>query len=57
MAILANLGSIVPSNLARGIADIYLAHLLQPVPEQVPNTFPQPYAHALELLTGYYTEP
>ncbi|NTE86616.1 serine hydrolase domain-containing protein [Agrobacterium rubi] len=57
VAILANLGSVMPSNLAREIADIYLAHLLQPVPEQVPNTFPQPDADALELLTGYYAEP
>jgi len=57
VAILANFGSIVPSNLARGIADIYLADVLQPIPESVPSTFPQPGADALELLTGYYAEP
>ena len=57
VAILANFGSIVPSNLARGIADIYLADVLQPIPESLPSTFPQPDAGALELLTGYYAEP
>lgn len=56
VAILANLASIVPSSLARGVADIYLADVLQPAPEPRPNTFPQPEADALELLTGYYAE-
>ncbi|YBV97925.1 beta-lactamase family protein [Phyllobacteriaceae bacterium JZ32] len=56
VAILANFGSIVPSDLVRRIADIYLADVLQPVPEPAPSTFPQPDADALELLIGYYAE-
>ncbi|MBB3656637.1 CubicO group peptidase (beta-lactamase class C family) [Rhizobium sp. BK650] len=57
VAILANFGSIVPSDLVRRIADIYLADVLQPAPKPGPSTFPQPAADALELLTGYYAEP
>lgn len=56
VAILANFGSIVPGALVRRIADIYLADVLQPVPEPAPSRFPQPDADALELLTGYYAE-
>lgn len=56
VAILANLASIVPSNLVRRVADIYLANVLQPVSTPAPNPFPQPDATTLELLTGYYAE-
>ncbi len=57
VAILANFGSIVPSNLARGIADIYLADVLQPIPGSSPSTFPATRRRCMELLTGYYAEP